>query len=658
MTTTFRAVLRRGGPSLWLFGAASLTGSAVVLALPAVLGRAVDATVGGTGGQWVALAAALIVVGTAAEAAESYTTTTCAAAGTAWLRGRLLRHLLAAGPHRTRRFEVGDLVSRVSGNAVEAAYAGISIVSVVTAALPPLGSLVLLTLMDVWLGAAFLAGAGLCALVLSAYARRTADVVTGYQQIQGRLAALLAEALAGSRTIAAAGTVEQETTRVLAPLPELHRHGRQTWAVLSRSLAQAGIAGPAVLVVVLIAAGLSLSAGRISAGELFAAGQYAVIGAGLGHLTGVFGQLAHARAGGRRADEVLAVEPVHYGTRSLPPGPGRLQLRGVTVREQQETVLADIDLDLPGGLTVAVVGSSGAGKSVLARLAARLRDPDEGAVLLDGVPLNELSHAALREAVGCAFERPVLVGTSVAAAIGAGRPAGAVREAARAVSADAFVSRLPQGYDTPLAEAPMSGGEAQRTGLARAWFAQRLLVLDDATSSLDMVTEMQVTAALTGERPDGSATGERPRTRLLVTHRASTAARADLVVWLDGGRVRAVGRHDELWRRAAYRSVFGTGGAGTGGTSACDTSTGASTSAGGASTSAGGTGTGTGTGNGVTSVGGAGTGNGVTGAGNTGTSTSTRTGTGITGITGTGGTGGTGALAGAGTGPGSGAGAP
>jgi ATP-binding cassette subfamily B protein len=94
-------------------------------------------------------------------------------------------------------------------------------------------------------------------------------------------------------------------------------------------------------------------------------------------------------------------------------------------------------------------------------------------------------------------------------------------------------------------------------GLARAWYAERLLVLDDATSSLDMVTEMQVTAALTGESPDGPGTAGRARTRLLVTHRANTAARADLVVWLDSGRVRAVGRHDQLWRRPAYRAVFG-----------------------------------------------------------------------------------------------------
>jgi ATP-binding cassette subfamily B protein len=95
----------------------------------------------------------------------------------------------------------------------------------------------------------------------------------------------------------------------------------------------------------------------------------------------------------------------------------------------------------------------------------------------------------------------------------------------------------------------MSGGEAQRLGLARAWHARRLLVLDDATSSLDMVTEMQISRTMTGDHGG--------RTRLIITHRVSTAARADLVVWLESGRVRAVGRHERLWDEPAYREVFG-----------------------------------------------------------------------------------------------------
>lgn len=123
--------------------------------------------------------------------------------------------------------------------------------------------------------------------------------------------------------------------------------------------------------------------------------------------------------------------------------------------------------------------------------------------------------------------------------------------AARAAGADLFVRRLPHAYGTHLADAPMSGGEVQRLGLARAFaHAGRLLVLDDATSSLDTVTAREVERALAREI--------RPGTRIVVAHRLSSAARADLVVWLEDGRVRATGTHEELWRHEpAYRAVFG-----------------------------------------------------------------------------------------------------
>ena len=201
------------------------------------------------------------------------------------------------------------------------------------------------------------------------------------------------------------------------------------------------------------------------------------------------------------------------------------------------------------------VGLSGTGKSLLAALAGRLADPDRGEILLDGVPLRDLSHDELRRAVGHAFERPALLGTTIedTIALGLASPTPArVREAARTAHADDFVRRLPRGYDTPRADAPHSGGEAQRLGLARAFAHDgRLLILDDALSSLDTVTESRITDALLSH---GSGS-----TRILIAHRAATAARADAVAWLEGGRVRAVGAHAELWEDAGYRAVFGDG---------------------------------------------------------------------------------------------------
>ncbi|MGQ0774981.1 MAG: ABC transporter ATP-binding protein [Pseudonocardiales bacterium] len=549
--TTFGAITRRGGGWLPLIGVAALAGTLGTLALPTVLGHAVDAiVVGDDSGRWFALALALIVLSVVVELVGAFAGTACVANTTAWLRDRLIRQVLAIGPAGSRRFDTGDLVSRVSGNAVDAANAGISVVTIGAAVLPPVGSLVLLVYIDIGLAVAFLAGVVLVVVVLRTFTLRSAEAITRYQQTQGHIAARLAESLGGARTIAAAGTVDREERRVLEQLPALHDHGQRTWGVLARTSAQAAVIGPLILVAVLAVGGLALHQGRISAGELFAAVQYALLGAGLGGLTGVFGGLAQARAGVNRAAEVLTLDPVGYGQRELPEGSGLLEFRNVTARTGDATLLDNVSLTLPGGAAVAVVGRSGAGKSVLAALAARLREPDAGQVLLDGVPLSELGHQALRAAVGCAFERPVLVGGTVADAIGMGRDADQVRTAARATHAHQFVSRLPQGYNTPLADAPMSGGEAQRLGLARAWHAERLLVLDDATSSLDMVTEMQISRTLT----DG---GPRRVTRLIVTHRVSTAARADLVVWLEQGRLRAAGPHTRLWDESAYRKVFG-----------------------------------------------------------------------------------------------------
>lgn len=548
--TGYGTIAMRAGGWLPVIVISDLATTLITLALPLVLGRSIDALVTGDGSmRWLALACLLIGVVVLFELLDEYTTTACVAGTTAWLRKRMVSHVLAVGPQRGRRFETGDLVSRVSGNATEAAQAGPGAVTAVTAALPPVGSLALLCYIDLWVAGAFLAGLAMVSLVLLAFTRRTAEVVGSYQQTQNQMAARLIESLTGARTIAAAGTVEQEERRVLTLLPRLHAEGRKTWAVLSRSSAQATVVGPLVLVIVLAAGGIQLVNGRISAGDLFAASQYAALGAGLGSLTGVLAQVARARAGVRRVAEVLDVPAVEHGTAALPDGPGRLVLHGVSVRAGDSLLLDGVDLAVPGGAAVAIVGESGAGKSMLAAVAARLHEPDDGWVELDGVPLRLLSRPALRAAVGCAFERPILVGGTIGDAIAPEDDPDRVRAMATATHAHEFVSRLPEGYHTPLADAPMSGGERQRLGLARAWGAQRLLVLDDATSSLDMVTEMQISRTLTGEAGR--------RTRLIVTHRAATAARADLVVWLESGKVRGVGSHDELWRAQAYREIFG-----------------------------------------------------------------------------------------------------
>ncbi|MCD9874521.1 ABC transporter ATP-binding protein [Streptomyces guryensis] len=526
------------------------------LLLPAALGRALDLLLAHSPAtRWVLYCAGIVLLLALLDACETVLGGTVDARTAAWLRRRLTGHVLAVGPRAATRFGPGDLVARLVGNAAQAGTAPAARAALLAALAGPVGGVVALGLIDPWLAAVFLAGGPLLTLLLRTFARDTTRCVADYQKVQGRIAGALAEAVAGHRTIAAAGTAGKETARILRPLPELSRAGHRMWRVQGRAAAQASAVAPLLQLGVIAVAGVLLTRHRLSVGEVLAASRYAVLAAGVGVLVGQFASLARARAAAGRLDEVLAEPAVTYGDRRLPPGPGHLELRGVTARRGDRTLLDGVDLVVPGGTTLAVVGRSGTGKSLLAALAGRLADPDGGEILLDGVPLRQLTHTDLRQSVGYAFERPALLGTTIedTLALGPQPPSPArIREATRLARADDFVHRLPKGYATACADAPRSGGESQRLGLARAFAHDgRLLILDDALSSLDTVTEAQIAEALT----QGS-----DRTRLLIAHRAATASRADAVAWLDGGRVRAVGTHAQLWRLAGYRSVFGDGG--------------------------------------------------------------------------------------------------
>ncbi|MCW7941331.1 ABC transporter ATP-binding protein [Streptomyces hygroscopicus] len=530
--------------------------AAASLLLPAALGRALDLLLADAGdgraARWVLLCTALVLLSALLDTVETVLDGTTNARTTAWLRERLTGHVLAVGPRAGLRFGPGDLVARLVGNAAQAGSAPAAVAALTAAVALPAGALVALGLIEPRLAAVLLGGAPLLILLLRAFARDSTGCAARYQEVQGRIAEALAEAVGGARTIAAAGTADRDTARVLRPLPELSRQGHDMWRIQGRAAAQAVAIAPLLQLGVVAAGGILLTRNELTVGEVVAASRYAALATGVGVLVAPLSGLARARASAARLGEVLAEPALRYGDRRLPPGAGRLELRGVTARRGGRTVLDGVDLVVPGGTSVAVVGRSGAGKSLLAAVAGRLTDPDDGTVLLDGVPLTEVTGTDLRRAVGHAFERPALLGETVADTIAlgsAGLTRDRTRQAARAARADAFIARLPQGYDTRCADAPLSGGEAQRLGLARAFAHEgRLLVVDDALSSLDTVTERQVTDALLASTPD--------RTRLVVAHRAATAARADSVVWLDDGRIRATGSHARLWESAEYRRVF------------------------------------------------------------------------------------------------------
>jgi ATP-binding cassette, subfamily B, bacterial len=545
----------------------TVAAAGAALMLPAVSAAAVDQILTNREyGLTLAAVTGLLVLRVLAEVYGGLARVSATTRVVASLRNRLLRHVFVLGIPVLRRHATGDLVTRLTGNTATAARAVTALVDGVVAVITSFGGLIALWLIDWRLGVVFLAGVVPAVFLLRLLMGQVTAMYGEYLERLGAIATRLTDALAGSRTIRAFGTARREVGRVLAPLPGLARAGWRIWEVQRAVSWQVDLVLTAIRVLVLAVAGFGVADGRISPGDFLASSLYLTFALGFLYQVDTLMYLADARANADRVLEVLAEEPhVRTGragisgqgrhTEGLPAGPGTLSFRKVSVRLCNRIVLDEVDLDLPAGSAVALVGRSGTGKTTLAMLAGRLLDPDAGEVLIDGVRVDALDPAHLHREVAYAFDRPVLLGRTVREALAYGRPGASEPElvhAVRVAQAEGFIRRLPQGFDTPLADAYFSGGELQRLGLARAVLhGGRIFVLDDAMSSLDTVTEARVAAALT----DGLA----GRTRLVVAHRAATAARADLVAWLDGGRIRAVAPHRTLWAvEPDYRAVFTT----------------------------------------------------------------------------------------------------
>jgi ATP-binding cassette subfamily B protein len=270
------------------------------------------------------------------------------------------------------------------------------------------------------------------------------------------------------------------------------------------------------------------------------------------------GQAQRATASGERIFQVLD-EPEDVADpqqpRDLPPGEGAIRFEDVSFSYLPDRpVLEHLDLALDAGTTVALIGHTGAGKTTLASLVPRFYDVDSGRVLVDGVDVRDVTLASLRSEIGAITQDPFLFSTTVRENIAFGRPDLTdedVERVARLAQAHEFVERLPQGYETVIGERgiTLSGGQRQRIAIARALAVDpRVLILDDATASVDATTEARIRAGLR-EVMQG-------RTTLIIAHRLSTIALADEIVVLDNGRIAARGTHDELIETSpVYREI-------------------------------------------------------------------------------------------------------
>jgi ABC-type multidrug transport system fused ATPase/permease subunit len=271
------------------------------------------------------------------------------------------------------------------------------------------------------------------------------------------------------------------------------------------------------------------------------------------------GQAQRATAAGERIFEIMDA-PEEIADKpdaiDLPQGGGDLRFESVSFEYMDDRpVLEDVDLAVPAGRTIALIGHTGSGKTTLTSLVPRFYDVTAGRVLVDGADVRDVKLQSLRRAIGVISQDPFLFSATVRENITFGAPEltdEEVERVARLAQAHEFVERLPDGYDTVIGERgiTLSGGQRQRLAIARAIAVDpRILILDDATASVDATTEAKIRLGLR-EAMKG-------RTTLIIAHRLSTISLADEIVVLDAGRIVARGTHDELLERSqVYRDIY------------------------------------------------------------------------------------------------------
>jgi len=499
------------------------------------------------------------------------------------VRNKLFGHVQSLSLDFYERERTGRLVARMTAD-IEAMSDLVTdgLVTLVTSLVTLVGVTVILVVLDWRLALATLAVAPFIALAARGYRRWSAAAYRQVRETHSVVTVQLQEALAGVRAVQAFRRERATAGRLAAANHAERAAHRRTIALASSFFPGIEFLGTAATVVVLGVGGRQVLGGDLEIGTLAAFLLYLRnLFDPVQQLSELYDTFQSATAGAERVGAVLTERPsVREAADPAPlPDPrGEVRLEGVRfaygggsggLKDRPPVdggsggledrppadgfgpeVLHDVDLHVPAGTTLALIGPTGAGKSTVAKLIARFYDPTAGRVSLDGLDLRQVRLTDLRQAMGYVPQEGFLFSSShsgqatVADNIRFGRP-GATRSeveaAARAVGADQVIDALPHGYDTEVGQrgALLSAGERQLIGFARAWIADpAVLLLDEATSNLDVVTEARVQQALRRLR--------RGRTTIIIAHRLSTVLEADQVAVIEDGRVVEAGSPEEL----------------------------------------------------------------------------------------------------------------
>jgi ATP-binding cassette subfamily B protein len=477
------------------------------------------------------------------------------------VRDAIFAHALRLDATYHDRVGPGELMSRASSDSEHVARLMDSIGHTIGYVLTVVAVSVVLLVIDWQLALIVLLPLPLITVAGWLYSRRYQLRTRLLQESWADAATLAEETVSGIRVVKGLGAGKPLATRFRHRSDELVRRALDIASLDAVFMPVLELLPLLGLLAVLWFGGKRVIAGDLSLGSFVAFNAYVVM---LVWPFRVLGQrvstLQKALAAGVRIAEVLETEPQLRERRHAQqlPGPFRGEVELDSVRfghEGDHPVLDGLRLYVAPGESVALVGSTGSGKSTVAGLLARLYDPDEGRVLLDGHDVRDVRLADVRRAVALVFEETFLFTDTVRENIRFGRPDASDEEVARAAAlagASEFIADLPDGYDTVLGERgfSLSGGQRQRIAIARAILADpAVLVLDDATSAVDATKEHEIRAAL--------ATVMQGRTTLVIAHRPATIALADRVAVLDGGRIVEHGTHEELLRRSQrYRTLL------------------------------------------------------------------------------------------------------